>query len=149
MNNQKCRRNYIIACTDCCYNLSEGIAVKFNFDWNYVAAGAPYVTISEFALGFNSASVSMLGNPEKVIIGFDEKACAIGIKAYENEESIKAFDFHDRIKNGWVRIGCKDFIRNLSVLTGKSFSPAVRYVAKYDAEDKVLFISLLEGELDA
>ena len=41
--------------------------MKFNFDWNYVAAGAPYITISGLALGFNAPSIALLGNPEEVI----------------------------------------------------------------------------------
>lgn len=39
--------------------------MKFNFDWNCVAAGAPYITISELALGFNLPSISLLGIPKK------------------------------------------------------------------------------------
>ena len=55
--------------------------MKFNFDWNCVAAGAPYITISELALGFNLPSISLLGNPEEVVVGFDEKTMTIGVKA--------------------------------------------------------------------
>ena len=54
--------------------------MKFNFDWNCVAAGAPYITISELALGFNLPSISLLGNPEEVVVGFDEKTMTIGVK---------------------------------------------------------------------
>lgn len=119
--------------------------MKFNFDWNYVAAGAPYITISETALGFNSPASSLLGNPEEVIVGFDDKTMTIGVKKYDGDSPIKSFRFYSRMKNGWVRIGCRDFIKNLSSLTGLQFSPAIRYVAKYDAEEQVLYITVTDN----
>ena len=49
------------------------------------------------------------------------------------------------MKNGWVRIGCKDFVKYLSTLTGLKFNPAIRYVAKFDTEDRILYISVLDA----
>ena len=100
--------------------------MKFNFDWNYVAAGAPYITISELALGFNTPSISLLGNPEEVIVGFDDQTMTIGVKQYDGNDNAKPYKFYGRMKNGWVRIGCKDFVKYLSSLTGLKFSPALR-----------------------
>ena len=119
--------------------------MKFNCDWNCVAAGAPYNTISELALVFNLPSISLLGNPEEVVIGFDEKTMTIGVKQYDGTENAKPYKFYSRMKNGWVRIGCKDFVKYLSTLTGLKFSPAIRYVAKFDTEDKILYISVLDA----
>ena len=119
--------------------------MKFNFDWNCVAAGAPYITISELALGFNLPSISLLGNLEEVVVGFDEKTMTIGVKQYDGTENAKPYKFYSRMKNGWVRIGCKDFVKYLSTLTGLKFSPAIRYVAKFDTEDKILYISVLDA----
>lgn len=119
--------------------------MKFNFDWNCVAAGAPYITISELALGFNLPSISLLGNPEEVVVGFDEKTMTIGVKQYDGAENVKSYKFYSRMKNGWVRIGCKDFVKYLSTLTGLKFSPAIRYVAKFDTEDRILYISVLDA----
>lgn len=119
--------------------------MKFNFDWNYVAAGAPYITISELALGFNAPSISLLGNPEEVIIGFDDQTMTIGVKKYDGNENVKSYKFYSRMKNGWVRIGCKEFIKYLSSLTGLEFSPAIRYIAKYDEQEKILYISVLDA----
>lgn len=119
--------------------------MKFNFDWNYVAAGAPYITISELAIGFNTPAISLLGNPEEVVVGFDDENMTIGIKQYDGNENVKSYKFYSRIKNGWVRIGCKDFVKYLSSLTGLQFSPAIRYVAKFDAEEKILYISVLDA----
>lgn len=119
--------------------------MEFNFDWNYVAAGAPYITISELALGFNAPSISLLGNPEEVIIGFDDQTMTIGVKKYDGNENVKSYKFYSRMKNGWVRIGCKEFIKYLSSLTGLEFSPAIRYIAKYDAQEEILYISVLDA----
>ena len=119
--------------------------MKFNFDWNYVAAGAPYITISELALGFNAPSISLLGNPEEVIIGFDDQTMTIGVKKYDGNENVKSYKFSSRMKNGWVRIGCKEFIKYLSSLTGLEFSPAIRYIAKYDEQEEILYISVLDA----
>ena len=128
-----------------CGRLSGGgDKMKFNFDWNYVAAGAPYITISELALGFNAPSISLLGNPEEVIIGFDDQTMTIGVKKYDGNENVKSYKFYSRMKNGWVRIGCKEFIKSLSSLTGLKFSPAIRYIAKYDEQEEILYISVTD-----
>jgi hypothetical protein len=125
--------------------------MRFNFDWNYVAAGAPYITISELGLAFNMPSISLLGNPEEVVVGFDEQTLAIGVKKYDGNENLKPYKFYSRMKNGWIRIGCKEFVKYLSELTGLRFSPAIRFIAKYDAEEHILYISIgdvLQGEKD-
>ena len=81
-----------------CGRLSGGgDKMKFNFDWNYVAAGAPYITISELALGFNAPSISLLGNPEEVIIGFDDQTMTIGVKKYDGNENVKSYKFYSRM----------------------------------------------------
>lgn len=121
--------------------------MSFNFNWNAVSGGAPYVTISTITIAFNSVSIDKLGNPEKVVVGFDEAQCVIGVKAYSGESNIKPYDFSKRVKNGWIRIGCRDFIKYLSALTGKEFHPAKKYVARYDTEEQVLFV-LVNDELE-
>nr|WP_004603085.1 hypothetical protein [[Eubacterium] cellulosolvens] len=120
--------------------------MRFDFDWTYVSAGAPYVTISELGLAFNSPSSSLLGNPEEVVIGFDEKQMAIGVKNAESMEDVKPYKFFSRMRSGWVRIGCKDFVKYLSAISGISFSSSKRFVAKYDIEEQVLFIIVNEDE---
>lgn len=112
----------------------------YNFNWSAVSGGAPYVTISSLGLAFNSVSIEKLGCPEKIIVGFDEEQCAIGIKVYNNETNIKAYDFANRMKNGWIRIGCRDFIKYLESLTNMRFSPSKKYVAQYDQKDNILIV---------
>ncbi len=119
--------------------------MSFNFNWNAVSGGAPYVTISTISIAFNSVSIGKLGNPERVIVGFDEEQCAIGVRAYSGEPNIKPYDFANKAKNGWVRIGCRDFVKYLSTLTGIEFYPAKRYVARFDAQAQVLFVLVCES----
>jgi len=112
----------------------------YNFNWSAVSGGAPYVTLSSLGLAFNSVSIEKLGCPEKIIVGFDEEKCVIGIKAYNNETGIKAYDFANRKKNGWIRIGCRDFMKYLESLVDMSFSPAKKYVAQYNDSEKTLIV---------
>lgn len=119
--------------------------MKYNFNWSAVSGGAPYVTISPISIAFNSVSIEKLGNPEKVIIGFDEMNCAIGVKAYDGESGIKPYTFAGRIKNGWVRVGCRDFIKYLQALSGTEFVPAKKYVATFDAKEEILIVAVGEN----
>ena len=118
--------------------------MPYNFNWNAVSGGAPYVTISTISTAFNSVSIEKLGNPEKVIVGFDEERCVLGVKAYNGEPNIKPYDFAKRVKNGWIRIGCRDFIKYLSSLTGIKFYPAKKYVARFDSAEKILTIAICD-----
>jgi len=118
--------------------------MSYNFDWSAVTGGAPYVTISLHGIAFNSVSIAKLGTPDKIMIGFDEERCLIGVKPYNNEPDIKPYDFASRVKNGWIRIGCRDFIKYLQSISGKNFSIAQRYVAKHDTKSNILIINVLD-----
>ena len=118
--------------------------MKYNFNWSAVSGGAPYVTISTIAIAFNSVSIEKLGNPEKIVIGFDEENLAIGVKAFDNESGAKPYAFAERVKYGWVRVGCRDFVKYLKTLSGIDFSPAKKFVATYDAKEKILVVKITD-----
>lgn len=122
--------------------------MSFNFDWNYVSSGAPYVTISELGLAFNTPAISLLKKPEEVVVGFDEEKLAIGVMDAKGMVDVKPYKFFGRLNHGWIRIGCKDFVKYLSTITRISFSPAKKYVARLDEEKKVLYITLEDGRED-
>ena len=122
--------------------------MDFNFDWNYVSAGAPYVTVSELGLAFNTPAISLLGNPEDVVVGFDEIQMVIGVKDAKSMTDVKSYKFYSRIRTGWVRIGCKDFVKYLSAISGIQFSPAKKFVARYDKEKQILYIIINEKEVE-
>lgn len=121
--------------------------MNFNFDWNCISAGGPYVTISELGLAFNQPAIAMLNNPETVVIGFDKDNMTIGIADAENMPSdTKSYKFYSRLNNGWVRIGCRDFVKYLSNISGKKFSPAIRFIPQFDDESKIMFVTITKGE---
>ena len=104
------------------------------------------MTISSLGIAFNSTSIEKLGSPEKVIVGFDEENCAIGIKRYDGEDGMRPYEFANRVKNGWIRIGCKDFVKQLQSISGVDFSSAKRYMAKFITGDDVLVVLVKSEE---
>ena len=120
--------------------------LKYNFNWSAVSRGAPYITFSSLGIALNNSSIEMLGKPKKVIIGFDEEFCVIGIKSFDGEKGTKSFDFSSRVRNGWVRIGCRSFIKNLQAMLGIDFSSAKRFMAQYDRNKGILFVSLRDDD---
>jgi hypothetical protein len=118
---------------------------NYNFNWHSVSGGAPFVTFSTLGIAFNSVSISKLGTPEKVMVGFDEDNLVIGVKKYEDEPQIKPYEFASRIKNGWIRIGCKDFIRYLQKVSGLNFSEAKKIMANFDADSETLIIEMKDA----
>ncbi len=116
----------------------------YNFDFDYIKKGTPIVTLSSLGISFNRASVDLLGNPEDVLVGYDVNAHVIGVKAAE-EATEKTYRFATRIKNDWVRIGCRDFIKKLAIDTEMGFDKkAIQFIATYDPEFQMLIIPIDE-----
>ena len=116
--------------------------MKFNFDWNCVSSGAPYISINETGLALNTPAIDLLNCPENVIVGFDEANMTIGLMDARNNSKVKSYKFKSRIRNGWVRIGCKDFVKYLSELSGIDFSSARKFVARYDSSSGLLYVTV-------
>lgn len=113
----------------------------YNFNFEFVNAGAPIVTLSSLGMAFNPLSRSLLGYPEAINIGFDEEKVTIGIQVHDPNTSIKFYEFEKKEKNGWVRIGCKDFSRYLANVSGIDFlEKAKQFIASYDKEKKMLIV---------
>ena len=113
----------------------------FNFNFEFVKAGAPIVTISSLGLAFNSLSRSLLDKPEEIEIGFDEDRKAIGVRAHNPNSKTSSYTFESKEKYGWVRVGCKDFVRYLSKLTGFNFDEgAIQFLASFDDSSNMLII---------
>jgi hypothetical protein len=125
-----------------------GDYVNFSFDWQYVSHGTPYVTLAELGISFNTPSIDLLEKPKKIDVGFDKANLVIGFKAHDESSFSKGYDFAPRIKSEWVRIGCKDFIRELTKLTNISFKPAKKFVAQKDEQSNIVFISLKDHMVD-
>lgn len=116
--------------------------MNFNFNWSAVSGGAPYVTFSSLSIAFNSVSIAKLNSPEKIMVGFDEDNLVIGVRAYDGNKSVKPYEFNGRVKNGWIRIGCKEFIKYLSKLSGIDFTLSKKYIATFDDATETLIVEI-------
>ena len=120
--------------------------MTYNFDFSFLKNGFPIVTLSAFGIAFNKGAIESLGTPEEVIIGFDEEACAIGVRARSEDAQSPSYDFARRIKNDWVRIGAKDFMKYLARVSGIDFlSKSKQFVAEYDPETETLIV-IVDGD---
>ena len=119
--------------------------MKYSFNWSSVSGGAPFVTLSSLGIAFNSVSIAKLNSPKKIMVGFDEDNLVIGVRAYDGDDQIKPYEFSSRVKNGWIRIGCKEFIKYLQKLMGADFTTAKKYVALFDATTETLIVELRDA----
>lgn len=115
--------------------------MAYNFDFSYLKNGSPIVTLSSTGIAFNKGAIGALCAPDQVIIGYDPKACVIGVKARKETDDAPAYDFAKRIKNDWIRIGAKDFMKHLAKVSDIDFlSKAKQFTAEYDTETETLII---------
>lgn len=121
---------------------------NYSFDFNFVKAGAPIVTLSSLGIAFNRLSRSLLGFPDRINVGYDESAHAIGVKAHDGNPNLANYEFEGRAKNDWIRIGCKDFIKYLSTTTNIDFvTRAKQFLAEYDEDTKMLVVIVDEEHM--
>ena len=114
---------------------------EFNFDFSFIKSGTPIVTLSAVGIAFNAGSRSLLGNPLHVEIGFDEKALAIAVRPHFDGSQAPAYEFEGRVKDGWIRISMRDFMRFLSQRSGIDFlEKAVQFIPEYDEDNRMLVI---------
>lgn len=122
--------------------------MAYNFDFSYLKNGSPIVTLSSFGIAFNKGAIESLGTPEQVIIGYDKDAHAIGVRAKGADTSVPSYEFASRVKNDWIRIGAKDFMKHLSRTSGIDFlDKSKQFVADYDSETQTLVIIVDEEHL--
>lgn len=118
--------------------------MEYNFIWSTPSAGAPIVSIASYGITFNNAVIEILKRPDRIMIGYDDDNKIIGIKPlYEDDElNSRSFTFMERERNGYVRIGNKDFIKYLSNKTRVDYSKAVRYFGDWDEKEEILIVNL-------
>ena len=122
--------------------------MAYNFDFSYLKNGSPIVTLSSFGIAFNKGAIESLGVPDQVIIGYDQEQRAIGVRARGDDTVSPYFDFAPRIKNDWIRIGAKDFIKYLSRVSKIDFlTKAKQFIAEYDEETQTLIVVIDEEHL--
>ena len=123
--------------------------MDFLFDFTYLKNGSPIVTLSSLGLACNKGAIDMLGAPDEVVVGYDEKRHAIGIRQATNEPpEIPRYKFADRVKNDWIRIGAKDFAKYLARISGIDFlTKAKQFVPLFDEDTRTLIVIVDEAHL--
>ena len=122
--------------------------MAYNFDFSYLKNGAPAVTLSSFGIAFNKGAIESLGVPDQVIIGYDQEKQAIGVRARGDDTDSPYYDFAPSVKNDWIRIGAKDFMKYLSRISRIDFlSKAKQFIAEFDEETQTLVIVIDEEHL--
>ena len=122
--------------------------MAYNFNFSFLKNGNPVVTLSSFGIAFNKGAIEALGTPEEIVIGFDQKACAIGVRRKGEDETSPSYEFARRIKNDWIRVGAKDFMKYLAKASGIDFlSKSKQFVAEFDLETATLIVVVDEDHL--
>lgn len=122
--------------------------MAYNFDFSYLKNGSPIVTLSTFGIAFNKGAIDVLGKPAQVIIGYDQENRAIGVRGRGEDSTIPSYEFASRIKNDWIRIGAKDFMKYLSRTSGIDFlSKSKQFVAEFDDDTQTLIVVIDEAHL--
>ena len=125
-----------------------GDNVAYNFDFSYLKNGTPLVTLSSFGIAFNKGAIESRGVPDQVIIGYDQEQRAIGVRARGEDTTSPFYEFASRIKNDWIRIGAKDFVKYLSRTSKIDFlTKAKQFVADFDEETQTLIVVVDEAHL--
>lgn len=121
----------------------------YEFDYSYLKNGSPIVTLNSLGLAFNRGAIETLGAPEEVVVGYDEKNHAIGIRRAQNEpENVPRYKFAGRVKNDWVRIGAKDFVKYLSHISGIDFlNKAKQFLPEFDEDTQTLIVVVDETHI--
>jgi len=114
------------------------------YEWYSPTTGAPIVSIAEYGITFNIGAIEIMGKPKYVMLGYDEEEHLIGVKPCdENKEN--RMEFYKKFRNKYIRLANKDFIRFLKSRIREDIkieAKAKRYVAKWDKEEKILYVDL-------
>ena len=114
------------------------------FEWYSPTTGAPIVSLAEYGITFNIGAIEIMGKPDYVMLGYDEEENLIGVKPCDENEENK-IEFYKKIRNKYIRLANKDFIRFLKSIINEDIkieAKAKRYVAKWDKAEKILYIDL-------
>lgn len=130
--------NYII-------KREDGGSKVFEFEYFNPALGAITVSIAEYGLTFSKAAVEVLGRPQYVMLAYDKNKQIVGVIPVSEAEP-KKIEFISKMKNGYVRINTKDFVRFLMKhfpddvqMFGKK---ATRYFSYWEEKNGVLVVDL-------
>lgn len=123
--------------------------MNYIFDFSYLKNGSPVVTLSALGISFNRGAVNLLSSPEEVVVGYDSANHAIGVRAAQAADTdVPRFHFASRVRNEWVRIGAKDFMKFLARDTNVNFlTKARQFIPEYDQGSQTLIVLVDEAHL--
>ena len=118
---------------------------EFNFDFSLIKRGAPVVTLSSLGIALNDSTQKLLNHPDYISIGYDAARKTLALRVTdENDEN--GYKIGGRARQGWVRVGCRDFIRYLSAETGIDFlNKARQFFAQLNNEIHMVTVEVSEG----
>ena len=121
--------------------------MTYNFDFSYLKNGAPAVTLSSFGIAFNKARSNRLAHrsgDHRLRSG----SAGHRVRARGDDTTSPCYDFAPRVKNDWIRIGAKDFMKHLSRTSKIDFlTKAKQFIAEYDEETQTLIVVIDEAHL--
>ena len=122
--------------------------MQYEFEWFDRTLGAPTVTIAQYGLIFNTSAIMGLGEPERIMLGFDNEQLIIAVKPISDQAISESttFPFRGRIRRGFVRINCKDFVRYIRQYFLQPFTKSWRCVARWDATYHALLVDLRQEQ---
>ncbi|MBR3431216.1 MAG: hypothetical protein IKG87_14080 [Clostridia bacterium] len=121
----------------------------FNFDFTLIKKGAPVLTLSSLGIALNESSQKMLGNPDYISIGYDAAKKMLALRVTDENDK-NGFKIGGRSRQGWVRVGCRDFIRYISSETGiDCVNKAKQFFAQYNDEIKMVTVEISEENENA
>ena len=119
---------------------------KYNFNWSHVKRGAPFITISKHGIAFNKICTDFLGKPQEIMIGFDIDNLALGVRSVDAGDFPDSFRYIEKQRDGWVRIGCKDFISYVSQISTIDFTTETRkFIPILDKDEQMLIVELKQA----
>lgn len=122
---------------------------EFNFDFTLIRRGAPVVTLSSLGIALNESTQKMLGNPDYISIGYDTARKTLALRVTDKDDE-NGYKIGGRARQGWVRVGCRDFIRYISSETGiDCVNRAKQFFAQYNDEIKMVIVEISEENENA
>lgn len=110
--------------------------MEFNVEWFSPNLGTPIVSLAEYGIVFNKASIVAIGSPHSIKLGFDrENKYIVVVGVTESEATDESIIFGSKERNGYIRINNKDFVRFV-----------LRYCPEIKLEKAKRFLSRKEGE---
>ena len=118
--------------------------MSVNFEWFNPKVGTPIVSLASYGITFSKSAVQLMGTPDYVMLGFNRTGRIVGVKICDKTEERK-IPFAEKMRNGYVRLNAKDFIRHIISSTGceHDFGKEVtRYIGTWLQDEKLMLIDL-------